>query len=80
MSSSSSRLGIVRDEIFGLRGLELETSAHGAGAAAQIEQIELGVVVENDPVFERGFDFGAGLQVDAVELGVGRRAALSPAP
>ncbi len=60
---------IIRDEIFGLRSLELKTSTHGTGAAAEIEQIELGVVRENDPVFERGFDFGAGLQVDVVQLG-----------
>ena len=41
---------VVRDEIFRLRGLELETAAERAGAAAQIEQIHLAVVMKNDPI------------------------------
>ena len=53
---------IVRDQILGLGGLELETAAHRASAAAQIEQIHLAVVVENNPVLERRFDLRPGLQ------------------
>ena len=54
---------VIRDEIFRLRGFELETSAQRAGAAAQIEQIQLAVVVENDPILERRFDLRPGLQL-----------------
>ncbi len=61
---------IVRDEIFGLGGLELETATHGARAAPQVDQIHLAVVVENDLVFERRLDLRARLQLHAVEHGI----------
>jgi hypothetical protein len=40
----------------------LESSAERAGAPAQIVQIQLAVVVENDFVFQRRFDLSAGFQ------------------
>ena len=54
---------IVRDQILGFRGFELEPAAQGAGAPAQIDQIQLAVVMENDPVFERRFDLRAGFEL-----------------
>ncbi len=58
---------IVRDQIFGLGGLELKAAAHRASAAAQIEQVHLAVVVENDLVFERRFHLRPGFQLDVVQ-------------
>ncbi len=52
---------IVRNEIFGFGGLELEAPAQRPGAAPQIEQLQLGVVVEDDAVVERGLDLASWL-------------------
>src|SRR5438067_9452516 len=60
---------VIRDEVFGLRGFELEPAAHGAGTPTQIEQVHLAVVMKNDPVLERGFNGRAGLQFHAIEDG-----------
>ena len=61
---------VIRDEILGFRCLELEPAAHRARAPAQVDQIHLAVVMENDPVFQRSFDLRAGLQFDVVQNGV----------
>ena len=61
---------VIRNEIFGLRRLELEPAAHGARAPAQIQQVHLAVVVENDSVFEHRLDGCASFQLRAVEDGV----------
>jgi len=61
---------VVRHQIFRFGGLELEASAQGASTPAQIVQIHFAVVMENNPVLERGLDLCAGFQSDSVELGI----------
>src|SRR6266496_238881 len=61
---------VIRYEIFRFGSFELEPAAQGASTPAQIAQIHLAVVMENDPVLERGLDLCAGFQSDSVELGI----------
>src|SRR5882724_3861719 len=61
---------VVRHQIFRFGGLELKSAAQGASTPAQIAQIHFAVVVENDPVLERGLDLCAGFQSDSVEFGI----------
>src|SRR4029077_2776492 len=46
---------VVRNQIFRFRGLQLKTTAERPGAAAQIEQIQLAIVMENDPILQSRF-------------------------
>ena len=59
--------GVVRDEVLALVGEKLEPAAERAGAAAQVDERQFAVVVEDDLVFERGLDARAALEFDAVE-------------
>ena len=59
--------GVVRDEVAGLVGLELEAPAESARAPPQVVERHFGVVVKDDAVVERGVDGGAGAEGDAVE-------------
>src|SRR5438094_330145 len=61
---------VVRYEIFRFGSFELEPAAQGASTPAQIAQIHLAVVMENDPVLERSLDLCAGFQFDSVELAI----------
>src|SRR6266496_498383 len=61
---------VIRHQIFRFRRLELEPPAQGASTPAQIVQIHFAVVMENNPVLERGLDLCAGFQSDSVELGI----------
>ena len=58
---------IVRDQIFRFRSFELESAAQRASAPAQVDQIQLGVVVENNFVFQRRFDLSAGFEAYSLE-------------
>ena len=61
---------VVRHQIFRFGGLELEASAQRSSATTQIAQIHFAVVVEDDPVFQRGLDLCAGFQSHSVEHGI----------
>src|SRR4051794_1508666 len=69
---------VIRDEVFRLRGLELETTAHGTGPPAQIDQVHLAVVMENDAVLEHRLDRRARFEFCAVEDGVDVAQRLDP--
>ena len=62
--------GIVGHEVFAFGGLEKEASAIGSGSQAEVVEVEFAVVVENDFVLQRGGDFAAGIQADAIQNGV----------
>lgn len=64
--------GIVGDEVAGFVGFELETAAEGPGAAAEVDQWEFGVVVEEDAVFEGSLRLRADFEGGAVDFGVTR--------
>ena len=48
----------------------MKPTAQRARAPAQIEQIQLAVVVENDSVFQSRFDQRPGAQLGAVQFGI----------
>ena len=62
--------GIVGDEVFAFGGLQSEASAVGARPQAQVVEVEFAVVVEDDPVLERGRDLRALCQARAAQHGV----------
>ena len=64
------KAGIIGNEIFTLGGLELKTPAELPRAAAQIAEVQLAVVVENDVVLERGFDGRTFAEPNPLEHGI----------
>src|SRR5215471_10692244 len=59
---------IIRHQIFRFRSLQLESSAERACAPAQVVQIQFGVVMENNFVFQRRVDLSAGFEAHSLEL------------
>src|SRR4029077_5669729 len=53
---------IIRHQIFRFRSFQLESSAERACASTQVVQIQLGVVMENNFVFQRRVDLSAGFE------------------
>src|SRR5262245_14507017 len=70
--------GVIRHGIFLFRRFQLESSAESACAAAQIVQIQFGVVVENDFVFQRRVDLRAGFEANSLELSINIAQRLNP--
>ena len=62
--------GIIGNQIFTLGGLELEAPAELTRAAAQIAEVQLAIVVENDIILERGFDARPLAEANPLEDGV----------
>ncbi len=69
---------IIRHQIFRFRSFQLESSAERACAPTQVVQIQLGVVVENDFVFQRRVDLSAGFQASLLELRIDIAQCLDP--
>src|SRR5262245_22563361 len=59
---------VIRHQIFRFRSFQLESSAERACAPTQVVQIQLGVVMENDFVFQRRVDLSAGFEANPLEL------------
>src|SRR6516225_6971656 len=59
---------IIRHQIFRFRSFQLESSAEGARASAQIVQIQFGVIMENNFVFQRRIDLSARFEANSLEL------------
>src|SRR5262245_6024726 len=69
---------IIRDQIFRFRSFQLESSAERACAPAQVVQIQLGIVVEDNFVFQRCVDLSAGFEAYSLELRIDVAQCLDP--
>src|SRR6266487_4405490 len=69
---------IIRHQIFRFRSFQLESSAERACSPAQVVQIQLGVVVENNFVFQRRVDLSAGFEAYSLELCIDIAQCLDP--
>src|SRR4029079_13733107 len=69
---------IIRHQIFRFRSFQLKSSAERACASTQVIQIQLGVVVKNDFVFQCRVDLSAGLETYSLELRVDIAQSLDP--
>src|SRR5215475_11346651 len=59
---------VIRHQIFRFRSFQLESSAKRACAPTQVVQIQFGVVVENNFVFQRCVDLSARFEANSLEL------------
>src|SRR5262249_32332385 len=59
---------IIRHQIFRFRSFQLESPAQRACAPAQVVQIQLSIVVENNFIFQRRVDLSAGFEAHSLEL------------
>src|SRR5262245_15632266 len=59
---------IIRHQIFRFRGFQLESSAECACAPTQVIQIQLGVVVENNFIFQCRVDLSPSFEAYSLEL------------
>src|SRR6266576_1779411 len=69
---------IIRHQVFRFRSFQLKSSAERACAPTQVVQIELGVVVENNFVFQRRVDLSAGFEAHSLELRIDIAQCLDP--
>src|SRR4029450_5783588 len=69
---------VIRHKISRFRSFQLESSAERACAPAQVVQIQLGVVMENNFVFQRRVDLSAGFEAYSLELRIDIAQCLDP--
>src|SRR6478672_2707900 len=69
---------IIRHQIFRFRSFQLESSAERACASTQVVQIQLGVAMENNFVFQRRVDLSAGFEAYSFELRIDIAQCLDP--
>src|SRR6267378_5589426 len=69
---------IIRHQIFRFRSFQLESSAERACASTQVVQIQLGVVVEDNFIFQRRVDLSARFEAHSLELRIDIAQCLDP--
>src|SRR5437867_5627828 len=69
---------IIRHQVFRFRSFQLESSAQRACAPTQVVQIQLGVVVEDNFIFQRRVDLSAGFEAYSLELRIDIAQCLDP--